>query len=77
MILEKYRKALRYIGWTVIISFLLIYITYLCCPSLIERLGIDVKSLAKYTIAFFIIKGCITTSIILYSAWYLKKKIKK
>ena len=78
MVSEKYRKILRYIGWTVILLFITIYIIYRINPTILNTIGIDISSLAKYTILFFIIKGCITTSIIFYG-WYLvkNKKIKK
>ena len=77
MISEKYRKGLRYIGWIVISFFLVVYLTYLIKPSILEDLGIDMKSFAKNTFIFFIVKGCITTSIIIYGAWKVRKKIKK
>lgn len=77
MISEKSRKILRYIGWTVISIFIALYVIYKINPNILTSLGIDITLLAKYTIAFFVIKGTITSTILLYGAWMLRKKLKK
>ena len=72
----KFKKISRYVGLTVLVAFLISYLLYLFRPATFEELGIDIKAFAKYTIVFFIVKGCITTSIILYGIYAVRKKIK-
>ncbi len=71
---QKYKKISRIVGLTVLVLFIATYLVYLIRPHTFEELGIDIESLAEYTILFFIIKGTITTSIILYGIWIIRKK---
>ncbi|MBX7241219.1 MAG: hypothetical protein K1X92_05665 [Bacteroidia bacterium] len=73
----KFKKISRIIGVTVLTLFLITYLIYLIRPETFAQLGIDIKALAKYTFWFFIIKGTITTSMILYGIWAVRRKIKE
>lgn len=75
--INKYKKISRIIGLTVLSLFLIVYLIYLIRPETFAQLGIDMKALAKYTFLFFIVKGTITTSMILYGLWAVRKKIKE
>lgn len=75
--IAKFKKISRILGWSVVAIFLLGYLTYLIRPQTFEALGIDIKALAKYTILFFVVKGTISTFLILYGIWTVRKKIQK
>lgn len=75
--IPKFKKVSRILGWSVLALFIIGYLTYLIRPATFEELGIDIKSLAKYTIIFFIVKGTITTCLIIYGIWVVRKKLQK
>ncbi|MFM2385824.1 MAG: hypothetical protein RL660_581 [Bacteroidota bacterium] len=79
--ISKVRRSMkwvgRYISLPLLILIIIFAILYYAAPDVLVSMGIDVKQWVKYGTWFFVIKGSISTLLIIYGLVYLRNRGKK
>jgi uncharacterized BrkB/YihY/UPF0761 family membrane protein len=66
----------RYISLPLMILLIIFAMLYYAAPDVLVSMGVDVKTWVKYGTWFFVIKGTISTLLIIYGVVYMRNRNK-